>query len=223
MSTESNASQAVAYLRSRLASGELAPGTRLTEEGLAKDLGISRTPVREAIRALVADGFLRFKPNSGTFVAEWTDDDIRQIFDLRTILEGQIAESAALNMTREELVSLGEIQARMDVAAAARGEGAMQQRSALNREFHALIARASRKDRMEAALKSAISMPIVQQTFRRYTPGQAARSLAHHRELLDAFKARDPLWARAVMTSHIRAALDALTVYNWDKLRRSKK
>ena len=53
-------------------------------------------------------------------------------------------------------------------------------------------------------------MPIVQQTFRRYSPEEADRSLAHHRELIDAFRARDALWARAVMTSHIRAAMFTL-------------
>jgi len=96
---ESSASQALAYIRERLMSGEFAAGTRLTEERLARDLGISRTPVREAIRTLVADGFLTFRPNAGAFVAEWSDEDIRQIFDLRTILESQIAEAAALTAT----------------------------------------------------------------------------------------------------------------------------
>ena len=65
-------------------------------------------------------------------------------------------------------------------------------------------------ERLAAALNSAISMPVVQQTFRRYGPRQMKRSLAHHHELLDAFRARDPQWARAVMTAHIRAALAAM-------------
>ena len=66
------------------------------------------------------------------------------------------------------------------------------------------------RTRLAAALECAIFMPIVQQTFRRYSPQEAERSLAHHRELIDSFRARDPLWARAVMTSHIRAAMYTL-------------
>ena len=66
------------------------------------------------------------------------------------------------------------------------------------------------KTRLATALNSAISMPIVQQTFRRYTARQTQRSLAHHQALLEAFRARDPQWARAVMTAHIRAALGAV-------------
>ncbi len=207
---ESSAAQALAYIKKRLISGEFASGARLTEEGLARDLGLSRTPVREAIRRLVADGVLRFKPNSGTFVAEWTDDEIRQIFDLRTLLEAQIAEAAALSITPQELAALEEVQRELEAAADRRGDAALQRRSALNRRFHALIAAASRKTRLAGALASAIEMPIVQQTFRRYSAKQATRSLAHHQELLDALRARDPQWARAVMTSHIRAAMHAL-------------
>ena len=207
---ESSAAQALAYIRERLVSGEFAAGTRLIEESLARDLGISRTPVREAIRTLVADGFLRFRPNAGAFVAEWSDEDIRQIFDLRTILESQIAEAAALSMTPAQLAGLEATQEKLDRLGAAKTARAIEQRNALNRRFHAVIAEASRKARLAAALNSAISMPIVQQTFRRYTPRQAQRSLAHHHELLDAFRARDPQWARAVMTAHIRAALGAV-------------
>jgi len=207
---ESSAAQALAYIKKRLISGEFASGARLTEEGLARDLGLSRTPVREAIRRLVADGMLRFKPNSGAFVAEWTDDEIRQIFDLRTLLEAQIAEAAALSITPQELAALQAVQSELEAAAAGRGDVALQRRSALNRRFHALIAAASRKTRLAGALASAIEMPIVQQTFRRYSPKQAKRSLVHHQELLDALRARDPQWARAVMTSHIRAAMHAL-------------
>jgi len=203
---ESSAAHALAYIKKRLISGELASGSRLTEEGLARELGVSRTPVREAIRRLVADGYLRFKPNSGTFVAEWTDEDIRQIFDLRTLLEAQIAEFAAVSITAEELRSLEALQRQLDRVA----ERDLESRSVLNRRFHALIAAASRKARLAAALNGAIEMPIVQHTFRRYTPAQAKRSLVHHRELLDALRARDPQWARAVMTSHIRAAMNAL-------------
>ena len=207
---ESSAAQALAYIRERLVSGEFAAGTRLIEESLARDLGISRTPVREAIRTLVADGFLQFRPNAGAFVAEWSDEEIRQIFDLRTILESQIAEAAALSMAPAQLAELEAIQEKLDRLGAAKTARAIEQRNALNRRFHAVIAEASRKTRLAAALNSAISMPIVQQTFRRYTARQAQRSLAHHHELLDALRARDPQWARAVMTAHIRAALGAV-------------
>ena len=205
----SSAAQALAYIKKRLISGELASGARLTEEGLARELGLSRTPVREAIRRLVADGFLRFKPNSGTYVTEWTDEDIRQIFDLRTLLEAQIAESAAVSITAEELRALEALQSKLDRVAAARD---LERRNLLNRRFHAQIAAASRQPRLAAALNGAIEMPIVQHTFRRYTPAQAKRSLTHHHELIDALRAHDPQWARAVMTSHIRAAMDALLV-----------
>ena len=80
----------------------------------------------------------------------------------------------------------------------------------LNLEFHRQVAQASQNERLVTMLASAIEMPIVQQTFNRYSPRQLARSFAHHRELIDAFVARDGAWAKSVMSCHIHSAKQTL-------------
>jgi DNA-binding transcriptional regulator YhcF (GntR family) len=93
------ARQAYRYIRERVISGAYAPGSRLTEEQLARELGVSRTPVREAVRQLAADGALVLKPNYGIFVGAWSRDEIAQLFDLRVMLESEITALAATNIS----------------------------------------------------------------------------------------------------------------------------
>lgn len=206
----SNAEQALAFIKERVLDGSFAPGARLTEEGLARELGTSRTPVREAMRLLIADGFLRFVPNTGTFVRTWDAHEIREIFELRATLESEVAASAATRIGAADIERLAALQDALDACGPPQDEPAMTRVGALNREFHGLFAAASARPRLIATLANAIEMPIVHQTLRRYSPAQVRRSFAHHRELVDAFRARDAEWARAVMLCHVRAASHAM-------------
>ncbi|MBL8386197.1 MAG: GntR family transcriptional regulator [Burkholderiales bacterium] len=203
------ARQAHAYIRARVTSGAFAPGSRLTEEQLARELGVSRTPVREAMRMLVADGVLIFKPNVGTFVGAWNPEDVAQLFDLRLMLEGEVTALAAARFGSAGIEALGAIQDALESRGCDQSPANLERIARLNREFHRIVAEASAKPRLVAMLANAIEMPIVQQTFRRYTPAQLARSFAHHRELIDAFRARDSQWARSVISCHILAARHA--------------
>ena len=203
------ASQAHAYIRDRVVSGAFPPGSRLTEEQLARDLGVSRTPVREAMRMLVSDGVLVFKPNRGTFVGAWSRDEIAQLFDLRVVLESEITALAAARMSDAETAALAKTQDELESRGCDLSTDNLARIARLNRAFHRIVAEASHKRRFVAMLANAIEMPIVQQTFRRYSPAQMARSFAHHRELIDAFRVRDAGWARNVISCHIHAAKHA--------------
>jgi len=204
--SSSNASQAAAYIKQRVISGEFPPGMRLTEEKLAHDIGTSRTPVREAMRVLTADGFLSFKPNSGTYVNTWTTDEVREIFDLRTYFESEIAAAAAPCITEHQLALLESIEIQCEALGAIDNMDKIHARTTLNQAFHRVIAEASGKPKLVAALGNVIEMPIVHQTLMRYSPQQAQRSLTQHREIIDALASADAQWARAAMTCHIRAA-----------------
>ncbi|NPC56966.1 GntR family transcriptional regulator [Caenimonas soli] len=202
----STAAQACAHIKEMVMSGAYASGMRLTEEQLAGELGTSRTPVREAMRQLVADGFLYFKPNSGTFVKAWTSDEVREIFDLRLLLESEVAAEAAVHIDAGQLKQLRALQKEIEAQGCDMTEANLARISALNRKFHRLLGDASRNTRLVTQLANCIEVPIVQKTFRLYDQGQLARSFHHHRELLDALSARDREWARMVMGCHIRSA-----------------
>jgi DNA-binding GntR family transcriptional regulator len=204
------AHQAYQYIKERVISGGFSAGMRLTEEQLAREIGASRTPIREAMRLLMSDGFLVFTPNVGTFVRSWTAREIGEIFDLRIVLEAEITRLAGLHITESEIARLRTIQDRLEAHGPSPSFEQLSGINKLNREFHRVIADASQNMRLVATLTNSIEVPIVQQTFRRYTPEQMQRSFQHHRELIYAFAARDGDWAHDVMSCHIRAARHVL-------------
>lgn len=197
-----------AYLtiREGIVSGAYAPGAHLTAQGLAGASGISRTPVREAMRRLHAEGLISFIPNRGAFVTRLDERDVVKIYDLRVVLEGYAAETAAREASPAQIADL-EALARVMTAV---GDSDIDQIAGLNNDFHKRIVLAAANPRLEASLASIVEAPLVLRTFRRYSPGELRRSVSQHLELVEAISARDGLWARSVMTSHILAGRNAL-------------
>ncbi len=207
---ETVAARIYGAVKQQIIEGRYAPGARITEQQVAAEFNTSRTPVREAMRLLVADGFAVFKPNSGTVVREWSREQMREIFDLRVLIESEIAATAALHITDDELAELMRLQDEIESHGDRGRRESASRIGPLNREFHRVIAQASRNERLASMLASAIEMPIVQRTFGRYSRRQLERSFGHHRELIDAFAAHDAAWARAVMSCHIHSAKQAM-------------
>lgn len=197
--------QAYEAIRERILSGALAPGAQLKEEELALLCGVSRTPVREALRRLEAEMLVRRTDSQRTYVAEWSLDDVDEIFVLRGMLEGHAAARAARRITPAQLAELNAINDA--IGAAIRGpvvdvQGFLGQNAA----FHAVILDAAGSARLTAMLGGLIEQPIVRQTALRYSAAELSRSHAEHAELIAALAKRDSDWARAVMTGHIRRA-----------------
>jgi DNA-binding GntR family transcriptional regulator len=207
---ETVAARIYGAIKEQIIDGRYPPGARITEQNVAAQFQTSRTPVREAMRQLVADGFALFKPNSGTVVRQWSPDEVRQIFELRVFIESEIAGHAAARITDDEIAELARIQDAIEAGGIDNGAANTARIGPLNRDFHRIIAQASRNERLVSMLASAIEVPIVQQTFRRYSPQRLARSFSHHRELIDALMAHDSAWAKAVMSSHIHSAKQTL-------------
>jgi DNA-binding GntR family transcriptional regulator len=203
---ETVASKIYQNIKEKIIEGTLSPGVRITEQGIAESFKSSRTPVREAIRGLAADGFLIVKANSTTVVRGWEQEEIIELFTLRSMLESELAAMAAINITPQDIQKLVLIQTEIE----RQGPNISAENTAritpLNRDFHQIIHRAAQSERLVDLLQNTIEVPIVQQTFRRYNPAEMARSFGHHRELIDALDSRDASWAKSVMNSHIRNA-----------------
>lgn len=201
----------VAYetIRDGIRNGTYPPGSHLTAQALAEASGFSRTPVREAMRRLHAEALIQFIPNRGAFVATWSRREIEQIYDLRILLESFAANEAAAHISDEQLAHLRDIALRMH-AITQSDEPDIETVTALNDEFHKLVLDASGNVRLRSLLSSIIEIPLVLNTFRSYSLDQVRRSAAQHLELTDAFAARDPAWAAAIMSAHIRAARQTL-------------
>lgn len=186
--------------------GDLQMGARLGEVELASQLSISRTPIREALRRLVADGLVEVESNRGARVKSWTDEDIDDIFVLRSVLESHGASRAATALTDEEIDALEEMCAEMESLIPERHGSGIDRLNAVNRAFHTRILEGSRSTRLPALVSSVVQMPLAKRTFGNYSDEAMARSAHHHRELVAAFRARNPDWARGVMEAHIQAA-----------------
>ncbi len=199
---------AYARIREGVLAGRYAPGSPLREEQLAADLGVSRTPVREALRRLNAESLVEFVANHGARVASWSHADLQETFDLRALLEGHACSLAA---ERRSAAQLADLERLADEMSAAHADAAgVAQLAALNRQFHGLIQEASGTRQLPRLVARIVDVPLVLRTFHQYSPAALARSLAHHHEITAALRARDGAWARAVMEAHIRAARETL-------------
>lgn len=193
-------------IRSLILGDSYRPGEKLSEEDLAATIGVSRTPVREALRRLHAEGLVDWEANRGATVPDWSEQDLDEIFELRVLLEGYGAELAAGRIMPAETARLRELCLEMENHAASQAHDRADRIALCNAEFHTIILQAGRNRRLSALLNSVVQTPLVNRTFRRYDDAAMARSMAHHRELVDAFEAADRAWAGSVMRSHILAA-----------------
>jgi len=199
------AERAYATIRDGILHGTYDAGSRLTEEDLARTAGVSRTPVREALRRLHAEGLVQFEPNHGAVVALYDLDRAEEIFELRALLEPVGARRAAERATPDTISTLRSL-AEQQIAESTRRRGEYLLRiGQLNDRFHRLIQAAAESSRLEKTLAGLIEATLILSTFRQYTPAELIRSADQHLELVQAFEARDPVWAHSIMATHILA------------------
>lgn len=195
-------------VRRQIIAGERAGGDWLREGDLATELGVSRTPIREALQRLSAEGLTRHEPNRGVRVESWTSGDLDEIFSLRSILEPWGSARAATSGLAE-LDRLDSLAVEMD-RCAAQERPDFDEITRLNNEFHRLVLEAAGHGRLVQLVTTVVDVPLVWRTFSHYSPESLRRSLAHHHELVDALRARDSDWAESVMRSHVRAAWSSI-------------
>ncbi|WP_019548912.1 GntR family transcriptional regulator [Streptomyces sulphureus] len=206
----SAAQRAYAEIAERMASGELRPGIWLREESLAASMGISRTPVREALRKLNSEGLVRIERYRGAQVVEWSPEQVAEIYGLRAVIEGYVAAVATQNITEDILSKLEANLVDYDRAIAEGGAAARQRAATLNNEFHATLLEATGNNALIHLLTGVLGLALVRRTFLRYTERDLARSAEHHRQLIEALQRRDATSAEMIMKIHIRAAQQAV-------------
>jgi len=200
-----------ARIRQGITAGEWPPGTPLREEELAALCGVSRTPVREALRRLEAEHLVRRTEGARSFVADWSADDVAELFALRAILEGHAAARAA---TRIGTQALAELKALNEKVRLSCGTDDTERFLAADRAFHAIVLDAAASPRLQQMLGALVEQPVVRRTAQRDGRGEFARSHAEHAALIEAFEASDAQWAQAMMTGHIRRAFHAFVSAN---------
>lgn len=193
-------------VRDGIITGRFAPASRVTEQEVAAAAGVSRTPAREALRRLHAEGLVHFTPNQGAVVTEWSTEDLDEIFDLRALLEAHGVARAATLATDAEVAALKALAEEQLAEARDRRDGYLDRIAELNSRFHRRLQEAAGSPRLMRALAALLEAPLIMKTFLNYSAEDLQRSAAHHLELVQALEARDGEWAASVMRSHILAA-----------------
>lgn len=202
--------RAYTYLRSSILDGSLPAGSRLLETAIAEQAGVSRTPVREAIRRLDSEGLVHLRPHFGAVVRSWTLSDLEDMFSLRAVIEAHAANRAATRIAPQQLRELAGLAEHMQELAQQGGPGCRSRISDLNAAFHRTLIDAAKSERVQAMMAQVLDMPLSLRTILRYDPHALARSMAHHLEIVAALQNRDPVWAESVMRSHVIAAWHAI-------------
>lgn len=202
-----NASErAYSGIRSLIVNGKLETGFRLREGELAEQLGVSRTPVREALRQLAAEGLVEVRPNRGAVVGSLSSSALEEVAEARASLEGAAAHRAASRIGEPDLTRMESLDRQMwDLTRSGRDED-LDELAALNRQFHEIVSEAAQSPSLIALLRSINYVPLVRRTFRYYPEEALLRSMSSHRELIAALRAGNGAWAEAVMRAHIWAA-----------------
>ena len=190
------AEQAAQALRDEILSGAIASGTRLGEADLASRLSVSRTPIREALSRLAAEGLVELQPHRGARVATWSTEQLREIFELRLRLEPYAVRQAVPHLTGDQLAELDELATEMTKVD-------RDQLVELNRRFHGMFIDAAGSPPLAGALRAVTHAAVVHQNFHDYTPDALRRSLHHHVEMVAAARAGDGDWAEAIMRAHL--------------------
>lgn len=190
--------QVVSRLREAILKREFEPGERLVQEELAEVMGVSRMPIREALRQLEKEGLVTLEPHKGAIVTPVTPDDIEEIYYLRAVLEAIVAERSLPNLTLEDKRMLRQLAEEMEQAAMNQDAEQFVQKNA---EFHRLMRKGSNWRRAHMILE------MLWHGFPPHTPGilpgQMERSLAEHKEMLQLIEMDDGERLHQAMHKHI--------------------
>ncbi|MFW0793541.1 GntR family transcriptional regulator [Gordonia sp. CPCC 205515] len=181
-------------IRRQVFSGEMRPGTKVDQDALAEQLGVSKLPVREALIALDGEGIIQTAPRRGAFVAELSREDIRDQYWLLGVISGLAAERAAARLDDDHLAALGKLAAQMEA------DESSSDHDRLNFDFHRLINRACGSRRLVAELKQ-LSSSIPNGFFEAH-PDMVISSNRDHHEILDAMTTRSGGMARTLTEAH---------------------
>jgi DNA-binding GntR family transcriptional regulator len=206
LAVQTLADKALESIETAIIKGDLAPGTRISEVLLARTFGISRGPLREAIRRLEGRGLLERIPHVGARVVTMSIDDLLEVFDIREALEGLACRLAAERMTDAEIAAIDAVLERHRTDEALRAGEAYYQHPG-DYDFHYRIAQGAKNRRVVELLCGEMYHLIRIYRYRSgAVPGRAPQAFDEHRAILAALRDRDGERAETLMRKHIRRA-----------------
>ena len=174
-------------IRDAIIKGELKAGERVSEPEIARRFGISRTPVREALRQLDSEGFLQVTPRRGARVSRLTEKDVNEYYELKSLLEGHAARIATPSISERELDRMHQLNEQMELFFK---QGALAKTVKVHQQFHHIIIAAAHSEQLVHQLE------FLNSKFRRFTiqialSGRNQEAFAQHRQIVDAMRIRN--------------------------------
>ncbi len=190
-------------LRTEIFAGRLKPGEPLPERLLAEQLGVSRTPVREALFTLHSEGLVELTPNRGATVRTITPQDILQIYSLRRVLESYAAREAAHARTRQHLDAIEDAHAKLERIGT---EGDASEQALADLAFHTRISEAAGNRLLQTIMGQVLAFTVSYRSSIAYPSERMALVNKQHRAILDALRDRDADRAEALMREHVECS-----------------
>ena len=194
-------------LRDLIMTGKLEEGDKINENELCETLGISKTPLREALRVLSVEGLIRLVPHRGSFVTKPTFEEIAEMFDVMSLLEGFCARKACTKMTPKDFARLEKLHSKLEENFVKHDQEAYIR---INNQYHTFVQKIA-GNRTLNQIVNGLRKKILLYRFQSLNlSGRFEHSIREHRDLLEAFRQRDPASAETLMRQHLQNQSQAL-------------
>lgn len=201
------ADKAYQTILQRIMRGDIAAGSYLVEQDLANELGVSRTPIKTALRRLQADGLIDAQGYKRARVKEFNEQEISDILEIRSLLESYATRRAASRISEQQIAELEQLAEQMEALVDQDSPQRVAAFSALNDRFHQVILDASEHEQLKSVMKPILQMQVLLALrFQHRISVHLQRSCWHHREIIEALKKRNEQWAMLQMQTHLFAA-----------------
>ncbi len=198
---------ATEHLRSLILSGRLAPGQRLLQEDLAEQLGISRTPIREALQQLANEGLVNISSYRGAYVATFSESDLKEVYSVRVALESHAASLAAENITDEDLERLEAQMREMGVAFRAKDFVRLLE---AHHKLHASIYAIAGQQRLNEIITQYLGLSNVYQRMALSLGRGASDPIREHTDIIETLRRRDPEGSARIIRAHLQLTMSEL-------------
>ncbi len=204
---ESLSQEIAKRIREMIRKGVLKKGDRIVEKPLCQAMGVSRTPLREALRLLSSEGLIELIPNRGGFVAEPSMKDIREMFQVMSILEGTCARECAKKIDDKGLTKLEKLFDKLEKYFEQENH---EKYMSVNHSYHTLVQELA-GNKVLSEVINGLRQKILLYRYRQiYLPNRLNTSMQEHRDLQDAFRKRDPEAAERLMKEHLMRQCEVL-------------
>jgi DNA-binding GntR family transcriptional regulator len=211
MSAKVSADSIHLRLREAILAGEFKDGDRLRESDIAQQFQVSRTPAREGLRRLQADGLVTITPNVGATVTAFGPKELHDLLDVRASLESLGARISAQRAGEDEIEAVAGLASEILEVAESDDPTRFERVAQMNVDFHRRLVSLSGNRTLEVAVAPMIHASLAARAFSTYTEDRALRSARQHVEIVEAIRSRDADWAAAALMAHLLAARESMT------------